>query len=273
MQMTFEGVLADVTKITADLWDKGWAEANAGNISLRVERAALSGAGGLKEGPWQELPGAFGDLGGELFLVSGTGKYLRNVEIVPEDNLGLLELDAAGGRYRLVWGYASGGAPTSELIPHLQVHSVRKRVSGGRDRAIIHTHCPNLVALGHSRALDTVSLTRLLWQMHTECLIVFPEGVEFVLWRMPGSAELAAASAVGFERRRAVAWQFHGVMAVGEDLDRAFGLIHTIEKTCEIYAKVVALGGVHAMISKEQLCALAEHFGVQPDEEIFGQID
>lgn len=39
-----------------------------------------------------------------VFLVTGSGKYFRNVIIKPEDSICMIELDEKGENYRIVWG-------------------------------------------------------------------------------------------------------------------------------------------------------------------------
>ena len=78
------------------------------------------------------------------------------------------------------------------------IHQKRKQVSGGIERAVIHTHSPNVIALTNILELDTRRLTRLLWQIHAECVVAFSEGIEFVPWMLPGSAELAALTGEAF---------------------------------------------------------------------------
>ena len=104
--------------------------------------------------------------------------------------------------------------------------------------------------------------------MHTECIVVFPKGCGLVPWRMPGSDDLARATAEVLARRTMVVWQHHGIVAGGPDLDVAFGLIETAEKAAEIYLKAAAVGPVERRLSTEQLTALANRFGVEPDPEI-----
>lgn len=165
----------------------------------------------------------------------------------------------------MVWGFRPMGKPTSELLPHLKVHAVRKGVSDNMDRAVIHTHSPNVIALSIALDLDTVKLTRLLWEMHAECIVLFPEGIEFLPWTMPGSGELAEATARAVRMRRAVVWQFHGILAVGRSLDSAFGLIDTVEKAASIYLKAMAAGGIRHKLTTANLEALAAKFGLRPD--------
>lgn len=258
--------LAEIIKTSRDMWFKGWAEANAGNISLRLPHESTDQEEALvARGDWVALPERVPEVGGDIYLVTGTGRFLRNIEISPEKNLGVIEIDGRGGAYRMLWGFRPLGKPTSELLPHLRVHAARKAASEDMDRAVIHTHSPNLIALSIALDLDTVKLTRLLWEMHAECLVMFPEGVEFLPWLLPGSPELAEATARAARVRRVVVWQFHGVLATGRSLDAAFGLIDTVEKAALIYLKAMAAGGIRQKLSTAQLEALAAKFEVRPD--------
>jgi rhamnulose-1-phosphate aldolase len=261
--------LHEIVKTSRDMWSKGWAEANAGNISQRMTVETVDANVALfRPSEWAALPVEVPSLGGEFFLATGTGRYLRNIELHPEKNVGVIELDQAGKSFRVVWGYKPTGAPTSELAAHLRVHAARKKLSGDNERAVIHTHAPNLNALTNALDLDTVRLTRLLWRIHAECIVVFPEGVEFIPWMLPGSAQLAEATARALENRRVAVWQFHGVLATGRNLDSTFGLIDTVEKAAAIYVRAVAAGGVKHQLSVQQLRDLATKFHVKPDADI-----
>lgn len=59
----------------------------------------------------------------------------------------MIELDAQGENYRVVWGLVNGGRPTSELPSHLMNHEVKKIASGGKHRVIYHAHTTNVIAL------------------------------------------------------------------------------------------------------------------------------
>jgi rhamnulose-1-phosphate aldolase len=261
--------LQEIVKTSRDMWSKGWAEANAGNISLRLTAETVNVNISLfRPSEWVTLPVGVPSLGGEFFLATGTGRYLRNIELHPEKNVGVIEIDEVGKSFRVVWGFRPAGAPTSELAAHLQVHAVRRKLGGDSERAVIHTHAPNLIALTNALDLDTTRLTRLLWRIHAECIVVFPEGVEFVPWMLPGSAELAEATALALSKRRVAVWQFHGVLATGRNLDSAFGLIDTVEKAAAIYVRAVAAGGVRNQLSVQQLRDLAAKFRVTPDDAI-----
>jgi rhamnulose-1-phosphate aldolase len=264
--------LMDTVRSTArDLWLRGWAERNAGNLSFRLSPEDLSGAV-LREEPWRDLDVHVPDVAGARFLVTATGSYMRVLEQDPERDLGVIEIEESGCRYRTLWGYRNGGGPTSELPSHLRAHASRLQAGDDEKRAVIHTHPPNLIALTYAKPLTTESLTRLLWEMHAECIVVFPRGCGFLDWRMPGSEDLARATEELFEKRTLVVWKHHGAVALEADFETAFGLIETAERAAEIYLKVAALGPVSQKLSTAQLTALAEKFGVQPDLEILGSI-
>ena len=261
------GLIDTAGRTARDLWLRGWAEGNAGNLSYRLSPEEFSGTE-LRMGPWHDLGAHLPDVAGRRFLLTATGSFFRELERAPERNLGVIEVEEKGRRYRTVWGYRDGCRPTSELLPHLRAHAARIRTGQDEERAVLHTHPTNLIALTYAVPLTTHTLTRFLWEMHTECIVVFPRGCGFLDWRLPGSEEQARATEEVFEKRTMAVWQHHGVVALGEDFETAFGLIETAEKAAGIYLQVAALGPVSQKLSTAQLTALAEEFGVEPDPEI-----
>lgn len=255
-------------KVSSDMWDKGWIEANGGNISLRLTNEDVDEIRPLKStDDWISMEMVLGELAEDMVLVSGTGRYLRNIMLDPLVNVGVIEIDQAGGSYRIIYGFESDTRPTSELESHLRTQAAIKRVSNGLKRAVIHTHAPNLVTLSYALDLDTARLSKLLWQMHVECAPHFPEGIEFVPWIMSGCPEVGIATAAALEKRPMALWQFHGVFSRGRNLDEAFGLVDMAEKAAGIYLKAAAAGGVVSKLSVEQIRATNEHFDIPLDEE------
>jgi rhamnulose-1-phosphate aldolase len=267
----FEELLQQVTRAAHDLWIKGWAERNAGNISVRLKQEQMPENGTATQDDWHELGFEAPALAGEFFLFSSTGCHMRNVELLPERYLGIIELDEQARRFRRVWGFSGGGRPTSELAPHLIAHAARVVASAGADRVVMHAHAPVLIALTYSMDLDTARLTHLLWEMHTECVVVLPTGCGFVPWSVPGSIDLARATAEELSKRPLAIWQFHGAIGTGPDIDTAFGLIDTAEKAAQIYKHAAACGGIRNKLSNAQIAALARAFSVTPDPEILGE--
>ena len=114
-----------------DGWQQGWHERNGGNLSYRIREEEIESIRKelLTDGEWRPIGASVPGLSGEYFLVTGSGKFFRNVLRDPEDSVCIIELDEAGEQYRICWGLINGGRPTSELPSHLMNHEVKKRVT------------------------------------------------------------------------------------------------------------------------------------------------
>ena len=232
----------DFIRMANDGWEQGWHERNGGNLSYRIKpEEAESVQQEFAPGKWQPIGADVPQLAGEYFLVTGSGKYFRNVILKPEDSLCILEVDESGKNYRIVWGLVNGGKPTSELPSHLMNHQVKKEISMGNYRVIYHAHPANVIALTFVLPLEDRVFTRELWEMATECPVVFPDGIGVVPWMVPGGREIAVATSELMKKYDAAIWAHHGLFAAGEDFDLTFGLMHTIEKSAKILVKVLSM--------------------------------
>ncbi|OXU14013.1 rhamnulose-1-phosphate aldolase [Sedimentisphaera salicampi] len=265
--MILENFLTEIKKTTADLWHKGWTEANGGNITVRVDKAVLEEIDPAA-GQWVELPKKCHKIAGEIFYATGTGKHLRNVELSPSANGGFIEISPDGGAYRTLWGFQGGSKPTSELPSHLFTHNEVTTDQPGSPRVLIHCHTPNLIALSYAIKLDSNILSKLLWVMQTECLVVFPEGVSFLPWHVPGTNEIGEESAKLLKKRPVLLWEYHGLLVIGSSLDEAFGRIHVAEKTVDIFFKARLCSAKLNYLSDEQLEKLRSQFDCRIDPEI-----
>ncbi len=230
-------------RMCTDGWEQGWHERNGGNLSYRIKEEEIETVKSeLKEtGEWLEIGTSVPELGGEYFLVTGSGKYFRNVALRLEESIGIIRLDEKGENYRICWGLKGGARPTSELPSHLMNHEVKKRVSGGTYRVIYHAHTTYLIALTFVLPLKSEIFTRELWEMATECPVVFPDGIGVVGWMVPGGREIAVKTSELMEEYDVAVWAHHGTFCAGEDFDLTFGLMHTVEKSAEILTKVLAM--------------------------------
>lgn len=255
--------LTALVRTTSNMYRLGWDERNGGNISLMLSEEEVA--------PYVDIAAVLRDiptgfhapkLDGKYFLVTGTGKYFKNVELDPARNLGLIRVSNDGETASLLWGYSDGGKFTSELPAHLMSHAARMEADP-LNRVVMHCHPANILAMTFVHDLDERAFTRTLWQMCTECVIVFPDGVSVLPWMLCGTNEIGEATAEKMKTSRLVVWAQHGVYGAGRDLDDAFGLIETVEKAAEIYMKIAGLP-VKNTISDEAIRTLAEHFGVTP---------
>lgn len=226
-------------RMAEDGWLQGWHERNGGNLSYRVKPEEVESVREeLYPGEWRPIGTTVPWLGGEYFLVTGSGKYFRNVTIKPEDSFCLIELDGEGENYRICWGLVNGGRPTSELPTHLMNHEVKVIATGGKHRVIYHAHPANIIALTFALPPTSEAFTRELWEMATECPVVFPDGIGVVPWMVPGGWEIAVATSELMKEYDVAVWAHHGLFCSGEDFDLTFGLMHTVEKSAEILVKL-----------------------------------
>ena len=247
---------------TADnMYRLGWDERNGGNISYLIPEEEVNAYFDVNA-VLRTIPIGFdaSDLVGKYFLVTGTGKYFKNVKRDPETNLGLIRIAEDGKTAELIWGYADGGKFTSELPAHLMSHIERLKVDKD-NRVVMHSHPTNLLAMTYVHELNTNAFTHTLWQMSTECIVVFPDGVEVLPWMLCGTNEIGVATSEKMRLSRVVVWALHGIYGAGKSLDETFGLIETVEKAASIYMLTAHLPRINT-ISDDQLKLLADYFGV-----------
>ncbi len=255
-------------RMADDGYNMGWHECNGGNLSYRIRTEEVDEVRDtFIPGEWRDIGVRVDDLAGEFFVITGTGKYFRNISLDPEDTLGIIEVNEKGTEYRIVWGYVNGARPTSELPSHLMNQQIKKKVTDGEYRVVYHAHPSNVIALTFVLPLSDEVFTRELWGIMTECPIVIPRGIGVVPWLVPGSIELAKATAALMDKYDAAIWAHHGMFATGRNFDTTFGLIHTVEKSSGILLKQMSTGRDKlSSITADQFRELASRFGLTLDE-------
>lgn len=255
-----------------DGFNQGWHERNGGNLTYRIKEEDLKDVQLNTEGEWFDIGTEVSTLANEHFLVTGSGKYFRNVALDPENNIAIILIDKTGTKYQIQWGLKDGGKPTSELPSHLMNHAVKKEVSGGKHRVIYHAHTTNTIALTFVLPLKDEIFTRELWEMATECPVVFPDGVGIVPWMVPGGKDIAVETSKLMKEYDVAIWAHHGMFASGEDFDLTFGLMHTVEKAAEILVKVLSIQSNKLQtIQPDELRQLAKDFNVTLPEKFLYQ--
>lgn len=252
----------EMKKTTANMYRLGWDERNGGNISYMLDEKEVAEYLDLNN-VIRTIPTGFDakELIGKIFIVTGTGKYFKNVEYDPENNLGIIRIAEDGTTAELLWGYADGGKFTSELPAHLMSHISRLSVDP-ENRVVIHSHPTNTLAMNYVHELDEKKFTHTLWEMCTECIVVFPGGVGVLPWMLCGTNEIGEATAEKMKEFRLVIWAMHGIYGAGKNLDEAFGLIETVEKAAQIYMLTSHLPRINTIKDKD-MQILAEAFGVE----------
>ncbi len=253
---------------TANMYRLGWDERNGGNISYMLDEKDVAEylnlnkvirtipLAGVNEAQFDVTP-----LIGKIFIVTGTGKYFKNVKNDPETNLGIIRIAKNGKGVELLWGYKDGGRPTSELPAHLMCHAQRLKIDP-EHRVVMHSHPTNTLAMNYVHELDEKKFTHTLWEMCTECIVVFPDGVGILPWMLCGTTEIGEATAEKMKEFRLVVWAMHGIYGAGKTMDETFGLIETVEKAAQIYMLTAHLPRVNT-IKDEDMLKLVKLFGVK----------
>lgn len=256
-------------RVCSDGYAQGWHERNGGNLSYRLSNEDVKEVQSelVTNSDWFDIGMTVLELKNEYFLITGSGKYFRNVELNPELNIGIIRISETGDKYQIQWGLIDGGKPTSELPAHLMNHEVKKRENENY-RVIYHAHTTNIIALTFVLPLKDEIFTRELWEMATECPVVFPNGVGVVPWMVPGGEEIALVSSKLMEKYDVIVWAHHGTFCSGENFDSTFGLMHTVEKAAEILVKVFSMSNKKLQtIQPNEFKELAEAFRVELPEE------
>lgn len=246
---------------TANMYRLGWDERNGGNISYLLDDEEVYKY--LDKGQvLRTIPLGFdaSELIGRVFIVTGTGKYFKNVKNDPENNLGIVRIAPDGVTAELLWGFSDGGKFTSEFPAHLMSHIARLKIDP-ENRIVMHSHPTYTLSMNAVHELDEKKFTHTLWEMCTECIVVFPDGVGVLPWMVCGTNEIGEATAKKMEQYRLVIWGMHGIYGVGKTMDEAFGLIETVEKAAQLYMLTLGQKRINT-IKDEELKAVAERFGV-----------
>ena len=151
----------EMMETTANMYRLGWDERNGGNISYPLDEAEVEEYLDLTR-VIRTIPTGFDapPLIGRIFIVTGTGKYSKNVEKDPETNLGIVRIASDGTTAELLWGYKDGGKFTSEFPAHMMSHMARLAVDP-ENRVVMHCHPTNTLAMNYVHELDEKKLTHI----------------------------------------------------------------------------------------------------------------
>lgn len=206
----FDELIDKISEIAALIHSYGWAEANAGNLSVDVS----------------DLLQASDPAQVRYYLVSRAGSRYRQTALKPRDNLLLIRTEAEHDRCFPAYAKA-----TSEWVSHrcLQLHNPRFNV-------ILHTHPAEIIAL----AAEKISATPELLNDHfarilPEISLYLPQGIALCPPLPPGSLELCQASLKALQDQSALIWNGHGLLTFAEDLDQALDLQEIVVKAAKIH--------------------------------------
>ena len=199
----------------------GWAEANAGNLSIRLKNAL--DIAGTRTSLREPVAG----LGDQTLIVSNAGARMRDIAKQPLAGLCLVRVGSDGSWYEVV----GTGRPTSELPAHLAAHDILVR-HRPQDIAVLHSHPPQVAALTLVYP-EPETLVSVLVRAHSEMSLLRGR-LRMLPYLPPGSAALAKATAKAMVKHSGVVWSRHGMMVSGPGLAECTDLMQFCEKAAEV---------------------------------------
>lgn len=253
---SLEPIVDEIAVTASYIWERGWAERNAGNLSVNVTDLFTQPEFDIfEESIIRPLPLNCPSLAGQVLLVTTSGSRMRDISKNPWDYLCLLKVSAGGNCFSQCPD--KGCAATSEIPTHLAVQDMFLQTNS-TSRVLLHAHATELIALTQIRELCSADvLNHLLWSMHPECHLFIPAGVTFIPYDLPGTSDIALASVNALKDRSIALWEKHGVLSSGLTVTEAFDNLDLITKAARIYFLVKSTGHEPEGLTSKQLDELA----------------
>ena len=112
-------VMEDYIRMCHDGVRQGWHERNGGNLTYRMKEEEVAECRPYFKhmpGDWVKMGVEAENLKGEYFISTGSGKFLQNVGLEPQNSICIVEINETGDAYRIVWGLENGGRPLRQVI-------------------------------------------------------------------------------------------------------------------------------------------------------------
>jgi rhamnulose-1-phosphate aldolase len=247
-----------ISEVAAYLWQREWAERNAGNISLNL--TGLLDVTSIHTKGRKHVKYDFGaQASGLVIFVSGTGERLRDLIKTPEKAGCIIAIDSNAKGYHMIWGGQGRPdfRPTSEFVTHVSIH-LHNIQSGNNHRCVVHTHPIELIALSHHKILgkNHDMLNKALWSMLPEIRVYVPLGIRILPYELPGSRALAESTVEGLKKNNVIIWAKHGALATGTDALEAFDFLDVANKGAKIYLTCLQAGYIPEGLSDLEMKGL-----------------
>ena len=254
--------IKEISAVARILWERGWAESGAGNISVDITGFLKLPKSAFRKNRFSYIDPVYPELSSSLFLATGTGARMRDAAERPLETLLLLSIDKQGsGYYRVQDASAKKEIlPTSELPVHFALHNLLRQGKSSA-RALLHAHPTELIALMHApECSNEGKLNDILYKMYPEASVVNPYGVALIPYNMTGSGDLAAKTLKGFRSNCLFLWEKHGCLAMGEDIQAAFDVVDVMNKSAQLYLLCRSAGYDPSGLSETQITELKKKF-------------
>jgi len=213
-----------------------------------------------------ELPQPVPKLAGATFIVSGSGRRLREIIDDPTAHLACLIVNEGGETAQSYTSYHRRFEHvTSEFNSHLAVHYDQICATETNFHAIIHAQPVHLTYLSHiPRYQNAQYLNTHLLRWQPETIVNLPEGIGFIPFRVPGSPQLMAGNIEALQNHRIVVWAKHGVMARSDiSVKRAADRVEYAETAARYEVLNLSVGEIGKGLSADEIRAICDMFNVQ----------
>jgi rhamnulose-1-phosphate aldolase len=213
-----------------------------------------------------ELPQSVPELAGATFLVTGSGRRLREIIDEPTANVACIVVNEGGRTGKLYTSYNRRfERVTSEFNSHLAVHYDQICSTKTNFHAVIHAQPVHLTHLSHvPRYQDEKYLNTHLLRWQPETIINLPEGIGFIPFCLPGSPELMAANVESLRQHRIVIWAKHGVMARSDvSVKRAADRVEYAETAARYEYLNLCTGEIGEGLSTDEILSICAAFNVK----------
>ncbi len=249
--------LAKVSEIAAYLWQREWAERNAGNISINFTGMFQNVS--LPENTVSIEAKLPAEAGGMVLFVTGTGCHLRHLRNKIDEVACIIKINDAATSYAIIWGGKKKNfGPTCELISHVKIHIYNTQHQPSL-KVILHTHPIELIVLSHHLLFqDEKEFNKSLWKMCPEIRVFVPRGVHCTSYALSSSEALANKSIEGLKDRDILLWEKHGALACGPGIEEAFDLIDVANKGAKLLLTAWNAGFQPVGLSDDELKELEQ---------------
>ncbi len=249
--------LKKVSKIAGYLWQREWAERNAGNLSINLTSFfTQEEVKGIGEFVAFDFPKKTARL---VIFITGTGCYMRSLIDNIKEASCILYINENATGYHIIWGGKQEGfAPTSELISHVSLHLFNLK-NNPSHLAILHTHPLELIVMSHHELFQNEEkLNNALWKMCPESRVFVPKGVHCTPYALSSTDALAKVTIEAFKTRNISLWEKHGATSTGEDIEKAWDYLDVANKSAKLLLMSWSAGFEPAGLSAEQLKELEQ---------------
>lgn len=213
-----------------------------------------------------ELPQSVPELAGATFLVTGSGRRLREIIDEPTASIACIVVNGDGKTAKLYTSHQRRfERVTSEFNSHLAVHSDQICATDTNFHAVIHAQPVHLTYLSHiPRYQDEQYLNTHLLRWQPETIVNLPEGIGFIPFRIPSSPELMANNVESLRQHRIVIWAKHGVMARSDvSVKRAADRVEYAETAAKYEYLNLCAGEIGEGLSPDEIRAICNTFNIQ----------